>query len=76
MRKSCDSDDCAWARSFFSSTSTDRSSGSFSFLQGSHRSLSFDKSPQSMSSMSACGFRSLKSMFEGLGAKISWMEKW
>ena len=76
MRASCRSEDSAWTRSFFNSTATTRhSSGSLSFSQKYYYSMN-SESVRSLSSTYSGGDGSIKTMFDGLEAKIGWMEKW
>ena len=75
MRTNCSSSDSAWARSFFSSTGTNRTSGSLSFSQKYYQSANL-RFVRSLSSTFSWGPRSMRSYIDGLGARISWMESW
>ena len=72
LRTHCESEDMSWRVSFFHSKGISQTCGSRSFSSEYYFSITVS-SAKSLS----FGIRaySVKSMFEGLGAKVSWMEK-
>jgi hypothetical protein len=75
LRTICRSEDSAWTRSFFNSISTNFTSGSKSFSRKYYYSMnlrSFKSSKLDLSWASS----SIKAMFDGFDARLTWMEKW
>ena len=72
-RTNCDSEDMCWKVSFSSSKGTDHTSGSRSFSGKYYYSASFNAAKSLL--FNSWRSNSIKTMFEGLDAKIKWMEK-
>jgi len=70
---SCDSEDMSWKISFFSSKGRNNTSGSRSFLGRHYYSVNLNAAKSLL--FNSRRSSSIKTMFEGLDAKIKWMGK-